>query len=340
VAVRVGINGLGRIGRGFLRHALTTGDPVVAAVNDLAEAPILAHLLRHDSLGGRLGVEVRAEPGGIRAGDRLIPCTRVAEPAGIPWRDAGVDTVIEATGRFTARAAAAGHLEGGARRVVLSAPSDDADLTVCYGINHADYDPARHRVVSNASCTTNATAVLLAVIEEAFGVERAVMTTVHCTTNNQVLQDAPHPDPRRARAAGLSMIPTSTSAAAALARVLPALAGRIHCLAVRVPTAAVSLVDLTVVARREAGLEAARAAFRAAARGPLRGILGWSDEELVSIDYLGDPHSAVVDGPLLAAPGGSMLRVFAWYDNESGYVHRLGDLVRHLGRAAAPGRGA
>jgi glyceraldehyde 3-phosphate dehydrogenase len=338
VAVRIGINGLGRIGRGFLRFALGTEDLQVAAVNDLAGPPLLAHLLRHDSLAGRPGVEIRAADGGFVAGGRVIRCTRVSSPAEIPWGESGVEIVLEATGCFTRREAAAGHLRAGASRVILSAPSPDADLTVCYGVNHEAYDPARHRVVSNASCTTNATAVVLAVADEAFGVERAVMTTVHCYTNNQVLMDAPHPDPRRARAAGLSMIPTTTSAAQALERVLPSLAGRIRCLAVRVPTAAVSLIDLSAVLRRGVTTESAAEAYRAASEGRLRGILGWSDEELVSIDFLGDGRSAVVDGPLLGVEGGTLLKVLAWYDNERGYVGRLGDLVRHMRRREAPGR--
>jgi len=335
MAIRIGINGLGRIGRGFLRLALRQDDLTVVAVNDLAGPPILAHLLQHDSLAGRLGIEVTAVDGGITAAGRTILCTRSPRPAEIEWPE--VDVVIEATGRFTSRAAAAGHLKSGARRVVISSPSPDADLTVCYGVNHESYDPARHKVVSNASCTTNAMAAVLAVADQAFGVERAAMTTVHCYTNSQVLVDAPHADPRRARAAGLSMIPTSTSAAVAIGRVMPGLAGKVRCLAVRVPAAAVSLIDLTMVLRRATSLEEARGAFRGAAEGRLRGILGYSDEELVSIDYLGDSRSAVIDGTLLAIDGGTFLKVFAWYDNERGYVHRLADLIRHLGAAGSPG---
>jgi glyceraldehyde 3-phosphate dehydrogenase len=339
VALRIGINGLGRIGRGFLRFALAQDDLDVVAVNDLASPKTLAHLLKHDSLSGRIGVDVRAEGEAILAGDRTIRCTRVPAPAEIPWGAAGVDLVLEATGRFTARAAATGHLRGGAGRVIITSPSPDADLTVCYGVNHALYDPARHHVLSNASCTTNAMAVVLAVAEEAFGVERAAMTTVHCYTNSQVLMDAPHDDPRRARAAALSMIPTSTSAAAAIVRVLPWIEGRVHCLAVRVPTAAVSLIDLTLILRRPATLEMAHAAFKGAAEGRLRGILGYAEEELVSIDHLGDGRSAVIDGPLLALQGDRLLKIFAWYDNERGYVERLGDLARHMERRGAGGKG-
>ncbi len=337
MAIRIGINGLGRIGRGFLRLALLHDDLQVVAVNDLAEPGILAHLLRHDSLFGRLDLEVRAEGEAIRAGDRSIRCSRIRVPSEIPWGEARVDVVLESTGLFKARSAASGHLSAGARRVIITSPSADADLTVCYGVNHAEYDPERHRVVSNASCTTNGLAVVLSVIDQAFGVERAAMTTVHCYTNDQVLVDAPHRDPRRARAAGLSMIPTSTTAGDAVTRVMPALAGRLRCRAIRVPTAAVSLLDLTVLLRRPATLPAVRAALREAAETRLRGILGYSEDELVSIDHLGDPRSAIIDGPLLALDGGTFLKVFAWYDNESGYVHRLADLMRHLARRDAGG---
>jgi glyceraldehyde 3-phosphate dehydrogenase len=337
MGIRIGINGLGRIGRGFLRLALRQEDLEVVAINDLAEPPMLAHLLRHDSLFGPLDQEVRAEGDVIRAGGRAIRCSRVPSPAEIPWRETGADLVLEATGAFASRGAAAGHLRGGARRVIITSPAPDADLTVCFGVNHRLYDPERHHVLSNASCTTNAMAVLLHVIEEAFGIERAAMTTVHCVTNGQVLVDAPHRDPRRARAAGLSMIPTTTSAAGAIVQVMPSLRGRIHALAVRVPTTAVSLIDLSLVLRRPATLEVVRSALRSAAETDLRGILGYSDEELVSIDYVGDSRSAVVDGPLLALEGDGFLKVFAWYDNERGYVQRLADLARHVTRADAGG---
>ncbi|PYS94656.1 MAG: type I glyceraldehyde-3-phosphate dehydrogenase [Acidobacteria bacterium] len=337
MAIRIGINGLGRIGRGFLRLALRQDDLEVVAINDLAEPAVLAHLVRHDSLFGRFEGEVRAEGDALRAGDRLIRCTRASAPSEIPWDRSGADRVLEATGVFASRAAASGHLRGGARTVIITSPCADADLTVCYGVNQALYDTGRHRVLSNASCTTNAMAVVLAVVEEAFGIERAGMTTVHCYTNGQVLMDAPHRDLRRARAAGLSMIPTSTSAATAIGQVLPSLRGRVHALAIRVPTAAVSLVDLSLVLRRPAGLDEAHRALRAAAEGPLRGILGYSEEELVSIDYLGDTRSAVIDAPLLALEGESFLKVYAWYDNERGYVQRLADLVRHVARREAGG---
>jgi len=335
--MRIGLNGLGRIGRGFLRRTLADPEIEVAAVNDVAAPPILAHLLRHDSLYGRLDAKVTAREGALVIGGRTIPCTRAGDPGAIPWRAAGVDLVLECTGRFAARAQAAGHLQGGARRVVISAPSPDADLTVCVGVNDAAYDPERHTVISNASCTTNAVAVLLDVALRTFGVDRAAMTTIHCVTNNQALVDAPHFDPRRARGALSSMIPTTTSAAEAVVEVLPRLRGRLHALAVRVPVSGVSLVDLTVGLARPATLDDARTAFREAAAGRLAGILGYCDEPLVSADFLGDRSSAVVDGPLLAVEGDRWLKLFAWYDNECGYVERLADLVRRMARKGARG---
>ena len=330
--MRIGINGLGRIGRGFLRLSLSAQDLKVVAVNDLAAPEILAHLLKHDTLYGPLDREVSAERDGLRAGSRRIRLTGRRVPEEIAWGDAGVDVVLEATGAFTRRAAAAGHLQGGARRVIITAPSEDADLTVCCGVNEGSYEEARHLVVSNASCTTNAMAVLLAVAERAFGIEHAAMTTVHCVTNNQVLMDAPHHDPRRGRAALLSMIPTTTSAAAAIVQVMPELRGKVHALAVRVPTSAVSLIDLTLLVSRPVSLETARDAFRRAAEGAMAGVLGFCDEPLVSADFLGDTRSAVIDGPLLASLGDRGLKVLAWYDNERGYVQRLADLVRLMAR--------
>ena len=328
--MRIGINGLGRIGRGFLRRAIGDSSIAVAAVNDVASPDILAHLLRHDSLYGRLAVPVEAGDRALVVGGRTIPCHREKDPASIPWKEADVEIVLECTGRFAARAAAAGHLAGGARRVVVSSPSPDADFTVCVGVNDAALDPERHIVVSNASCTTNALAVVLDVAIRRFGIERAAMTTIHCVTNNQPLVDAPHADPRRARGALHSMIPTTTSAAEAVVAVLPAMRGRLHALAVRVPTAGVSLVDLTIALSRPATPESARATYREEAEGRLAGILGFCDEPLVSADYAGDTHSAVVDGPLLAVEGDRWLKILAWYDNERGYVERLADLVRRM----------
>ena len=328
--MRIGINGLGRIGRGFLRASLTLDDLQVVAVNDVGDRTILAHLLRHDSLFGKPGPDVIACEEGLRIGDQVIRFTHAREPGSIPWSETGVDLVLESTGRFTSRSAAAAHLERGAGRVIITSPSADADLTICYGVNENLYNPERHRVLSNASCTTNAMAAVMSVVDREIGIERAAMTTVHCYTNDQVLMDAPHRDPRRARAAGMSMIPTSTSAAGAIVRVMPQLEGRVYALAVRVPTAAVSLIDLSIILRRQTALETVRGAFRRAASGPLLGVLGYSDEELVSIDYLGDTRSAIIDGSLLAVEGERLLKTLAWYDNERGYVARLVDLVRHM----------
>lgn len=338
MAIRIGINGLGRIGRGFLRQTLQREDIAVVAINDRADPGTLAHLLRHDSLFGRLEAEVRTADGVLIAGTRTIRCTRAESPRDIPWRDSGVELVVEATGAFTTRAAAALHLEAGAPRVILTAPSADADITICYGVNHALYDPARHRIVSGASCTTNAMAAILSVCDQAFGLDRVAMTTVHCYTNNQVLMDAPHSDRRRARAAGMSMIPTSTSAAAAIVQVLPQLRGKVQALAVRVPTAAVSLLDLSLLVRRATTLGETRATLREAAEGRLRGILGYAEEELVSIDYLGDSRSAVIDAPLLTVEGDRLLKIYAWYDNERAYVQRLVDLIHDMAGRERPGR--
>ena len=332
MAIRIGINGLGRIGRGFLRMAVGQSDLEVVAVNDLAPPATLAHLLRHDSLYGAIDAPVSSGAETLLVGTRALRWTGRRSPAEIPWRDAGAEYVLEATGSFTRRESAGQHLHGGVRRVVISAPSADADFTVCCGVNEDAFDPKSHHVISNASCTTNAMAVLLSVAEKAFGIEQAAMTTVHCLTNNQVLMDAPHHDPRRARAAVMSMIPTTTSAAEAIVQVMPQLKGRLHALAVRVPTSAVSLIDLTLLLRRGTTLAAARDAYRDAAAGGMAAVLGFCDEPLVSIDFLGDTRSAVVDGPLLALTGERWLKVYAWYDNERGYVHRLGDLVRHMAR--------
>ena len=332
LSARIAINGLGRIGRALFRLAWGQEDIAIAAVNDLAEPRILAHLLRHDSISGLWEVPIQADGAYLTAAGRRVPVTSRRSPAEIPWRDAGVQFVVEATGLFRERRAAEGHLRAGADRVIISAPSPDADLTAVMGVNQDAIDPARHRIISNASCTTNAVAPILMLLDRELGIDACSMTTIHCYTNDQPLVDAPHGDPRRSRAAGLSMIPTTTSASPALAALLPQLGGRITCLAVRVPTATVSAVDLVVNLRRDADREAVRRIFLAAERGPLAGIVGTTDEELVSADFRGDPRSVVVDVPLLALPSPRLLKVFAWYDNEIGYTHRLLDLIRHLAR--------
>ncbi|MCI0568683.1 MAG: glyceraldehyde-3-phosphate dehydrogenase [Acidobacteria bacterium] len=332
--MRIGINGLGRIGRSLFRHAWNSSHVEIAAINDVAPSSTLAHLLRHDSVAGLWDVEVEAREAELVVSGQSIPCWGRQSPEDIPWSDRGVEMVIEATGRFQRRCAAAGHLRGGVRNVIISSPSVDADFTVGWGVNHQLVDPLRHPVISNASCTTQCAAPLLLLIDRAWGVEACSMTTIHCYTNDQPLMDAPHRDLRRSRAAAMSMIPTSTSASTALERIFPELAGKITCLAVRVPTPFVSALELVVGLKRDGDLERARELFRLAADGPLAGIIGYTEEELVSVDYRGEKRSAVVDGPLLALPSPKLLRVFAWYDNESGYTHRLLDLARHLAGSA------
>jgi len=333
LSVRVGINGLGRIGRTLLRLASDHPGLEIVALNDVADPRILAHLVRHDSISGRWDVPVEADAGSIRIRGKGIPCTPHPLPGEVPWGEAGVEVVVEATGRFRERRDAEGHLSSGARRVIISAPSPDADLTVVVGVNQRDFDPARHRILSNASCTTNCLAPILMLVDRRLGVEAACLSTIHCYTNDQPLLDAPHRDLRRARAAGLSMIPTTTSASQALTRIFPHLAGRISCQAVRVPTAQVSAVEMVLMLGRDAELGTVREMFRDAEEGDLKGILGYTEEEMVSIDYRGDSRSAVVDGALLALPSPRLLKVFAWYDNETGYTHRLVDLILQVSGA-------
>jgi len=334
MSVRVGINGLGRIGRALLRLAHTRpelGVEVVAA-NDAAATAALARLLRHDSVHRRFPGEVADADGGLRVDDRAIPVSHATEPGEIDWSRSGVEMVVEATGRFRRRELAARHLGGSVRRVVVSATLADADATFCLGVNEESFDPSRHRVLSNASCTTNCLAVVLATINRELGVEQALMNTVHCVTNSQNLVDMAHPDPRRARAAIANIIPTSSDAFPSIEWVLPELAGRVSGLAMRVPIVAGSLIDVAVVVGRDATCETLADAFRAAERGSLAGILGTSDDELVSSDFVDDPRSAVVDLPLLDRVG-RLFRVVAWYDNEWGYSNRLVELLAHLAAA-------
>jgi glyceraldehyde 3-phosphate dehydrogenase len=340
MTARIAINGLGRVGRALVRIARERPELEVVAVNDQAPPGILARLLAHDSLHGRYPGEVAAEGSG-RAGEagallvdgRRVPVFAEPEPARIPWDGTGAEIVVEATGQFRTRALAAPHLSeagGTVRWVVVSATATDADATFCYGLNHERFDPRRHRVVSNASCTTNCVAPLARVLLDAFGVEHALMQTVHCYTNSQRLVDMAHPDPRRARAAALNVIPTTSDAVEALPLVVPEMAGRFDGVAYRVPVPDGSLVDLAARLGREVEPEEVREAFRAAAAGPLGAILAVTEEELVSRDFIGSPFSATVDLPLVQVTGRRLARVVAWYDNEWGYTNRLADLLQHL----------
>ena len=325
MALRFGINGFGRIGRALLRIVLTREDlpPGLepAAVNDIVPAPVLARLLARDSVHGAFPLPVRAEEDTLIVGDQLIRVFQEPDPARIPWGEAGVESVVEATGRFLKRSRAAAHLRDGVRTVLLSAnsdPAEPADAALCRGIAE-EWDPERHPVASNASCTTNALALVAKVLHDRFGVRRALMSTVHSYTENQRLLDLPHPDPRRSRAAALNIIPTSTTAAHGVGQLIPALAGRIDGFSVRVPTPAVAMLDLVADLEREA------------AAGALAGLLGVAEDEPVSSDFVGDPRSAVVDLPLIQTAG-SLARVIAWYDNEWGYSNRLAELLARLNK--------
>ncbi|MFH8282401.1 type I glyceraldehyde-3-phosphate dehydrogenase [Streptomyces antibioticus] len=331
MTTRVGINGFGRIGRTYLRAALDRAeqgaqDVEVVAVNDITSPATLAHLLEYDSTFGRIGRDVEHDDHSITVDGRRIAVTAERDPAALRWSEHGVDVVIESTGRFRDRDSAALHLKGGARTVLLSAPGKDVDATIVMGVNDRAYDRDRHRIVSAASCTTNCVAPMVKVLDDAFGIERGVMTTIHGYTNDQSLLDGPHKDLRRARSAALSIIPTSTGAARAVGLVVPELAGALDGIAVRVPVEDGSLTDLAVVLAREATAEEINAAFRAAADGPLHGILRVTEAPIVSRDVIGDPSSCIFD-PALTQANGTLAKIFGWYDNEWGYTNRLLDLT-------------
>jgi len=328
--VKIGINGFGRIGRQVLKAALEKypNDFQVVAINDLMDANTNAHLFKYDSNYGRFEGQVAVVEGGLMVNGERIQVFAEKDPAALPWRDLGVEIVIESTGIFTARAGASKHLEAGAKKVIISAPAKEPDLTVVLGVNDAMYDPAQHHIISNASCTTNCLAPAAKVVHDSFGIVRGLMTTIHAYTNDQRILDLAHKDLRRARAAGLSIIPTTTGAARAVALVIPELKGRFDGYALRVPTATVSIVDFVCELEKEATVEAINAAFKAAAEGPMKGILGYSEEPLVSIDYKGDPRSSIVDAALTNVIGGNLAKVVAWYDNEWGYSVRCADLVK------------
>ncbi len=331
MVTRIGINGFGRIGRAVTRLALERPDIEVVAVNDITDARTLAHLLEFDSTFGRLGCPVGYTDGSLVAGGTAISVLSERDPARIDWHRHGADVVLECTGRFRGRDDAALHLKGGARKVLISAPGKGADLTVVLGVNDGDYDPQRHDVISNASCTTNCVAPMVKVLHDRFGVEKGFMTTVHAYTGDQMLLDGPHKDLRRARSAAVSIVPTTTGAARATGEVIPALAGRLDGVAVRVPVEDGSLTDLTGVLSREATADEVNDAFAAAAAGPMSGIIRYSTDPIVSRDIIGDTASCVFDSPLTQASG-TLVKVFGWYDNELGYASRLIDLAALVGQ--------
>ncbi|OGW60296.1 MAG: type I glyceraldehyde-3-phosphate dehydrogenase [Nitrospirae bacterium RBG_16_64_22] len=332
MSIRVGINGFGRIGRNFFRASLATPDIEIVAVNDLTDAKTLAHLLKYDSVHRTLPGKVEASDSSISVDGRTLKVIAEKDPAALPWKALGVDVVIESTGRFTDRAGAEKHLAAGARKVVISAPAKDPDATFVMGVNDQTYDRAKHNIVSNASCTTNCLAPACKVLLDNFGIERGLMTTIHSYTNDQMILDLPHKDLRRARAAAVSMIPTSTGAAKALHLVIPELKGKLDGMAVRVPTPNVSVVDLVATLGKDVTVEEVNAAFKKAADGPLKGILEYVDAPLVSADFNDNPHSSIYDSSLTKVLQGRMVKVIAWYDNEWGYSSRLRDLVLYIGR--------
>ncbi len=332
MGVRVGINGFGRIGRAVLRASLGDPDLEFVAINDLTDAKTLAHLLKYDSVHGRLDGAVEATDGAISVDGRKISVLALKDPAELPWKRLGVEIVIESTGRFEDRPSASKHLEAGAAKVIISAPAKNPDLTVVLGVNEDRYDPATHHIISNASCTTNCLAPLAKVLHESFTIKRGLMTTIHSYTNDQRLLDLPHQDLRRARAANLSMIPTSTGAARAIGEVLPALKGKLDGMAIRVPTPNVSVVDLVAEVARTTTERDVNAAFRAAADGPLKGILAYTEDLTVSIDHNGSTYSSIVDAALTRVIDNGLVKVCAWYDNEWGYSCRVRDLVKFVAR--------
>ena len=330
MAIKVGINGFGRIGRNVLRASL--GDPELqfVAINDLTDAKTLAYLLKYDSVHGTLKGSVEAKDDQILVDGKSIKVLAMKDPKELPWKDLNVEVVIESTGRFTDREGAGKHLSAGAKQVIISAPAKDPDITIVLGVNEDKFDPKAHHIVSNASCTTNCLAPVAKVLLETFGIKHGVMTTIHSYTNDQQLLDLPHKDLRRARAAALSMIPTTTGAAVAVGEVLPELKGKLDGISMRVPTPNVSCVDLAAVLGKRVTAEEVNAAFQAAADGPLKGLLACSYEELVSIDFKGNPHSSIVDMPYTKVMDGDFLKVLSWYDNEWGYSNRCVDLLRKL----------
>jgi len=330
MGTRVAINGFGRIGRCFLRASKGYQEFEVVAINDLTDAKTLAHLLKYDSVHGIFAADIKTGEGSITVDGREIKILAMTEPEKLPWKDLGVDIVIESTGRFTDKPSASKHLNAGARWVIISAPAKEPDMTVCMGVNEETLDPKNHRIISNASCTTNCLAPIAKVIHNEFKIIKGLMTTIHSYTNDQRILDLPHKDLRRARAAAMNMIPTTTGAAKAVGLVLPDLKGKLNGLAIRVPTPNVSVVDLVAEVSKEVTVEEVNEALKKAAEGPMKGILQYSEEPLVSIDLNGNNHSAIVDSKLTMVLEGRMVKVLAWYDNEWGYSSRIRDLILYL----------
>ena len=333
MAVKIGINGFGRIGRLVLRAGEGRPEIEIVAINDLVDAKTNAHLLKYDSIHGPYEGSVKAGDGYIEAGGRKVKVFAEKDPSKLPWGELGVDIVVESTGVFRSKEKASAHLRGGAKKVVISAPGKNEDITIVMGVNEGKYDPANHHIISNASCTTNCLAPVAKVLLDSFGIERGLMTTVHSFTNDQRILDLAHSDLRRARAASMSMIPTTTGAASAVALVLPELKGKLNGFAMRVPTPNVSVVDLVVDLKKKATAQDVNNALRAAAEGPLAGILDYTEEELVSHDFNHNPHSSIVDGLCTMVIDGDMVKVIAWYDNEWGYSSRVVDLVSYIAKS-------
>ncbi len=330
MSTRIGINGFGRIGRNLFRASYEDPALEFVAVNDITDAPTLAHLLKHDSILGTFAADVRAAADAIVVNGREIKVFAEKDPSNIPWEKHGISVVVESTGKFKKKDEALRHMRGGVKKVIFSAPATDPDLTVVLGVNEKDYDPAKHHVLSNASCTTNCVAPVAKVLHDSFGIEKAFMTTIHSYTNDQRILDLPHKDLRRARAAAVSQIPTTTGAAKAVGIVMPGLKGKIDGISIRVPTPNVSLVDLVALLKKTVTAEEVNKAFEAAAAGPLKGILGVSNEPLVSVDFMEDPRSAIVDAEYTKIVDGNFVKVLAWYDNEWGYSCRLRDLIKYI----------
>ena len=330
MAVNVAINGFGRIGRNLLRSSLAYQDINFVAINDLTDTRTLAHLLKYESVHGVLDSRIESKGNRIQVDSRMIEVLSEKDPAKLPWKQMEIDVVVESTGRFTGRVGAQMHLNAGARRVIISAPAKDPDLTIVLGVNESMYDPTKHFILSNASCTTNCLAPVAKILLDHFGIKSGLMTTIHSMTNDQRLLDLPHKDLRRARAAGVSMVPTTTGAAKALFLVVPQLKGKMDGMAIRVPTPNVSIIDLVVEVERDVNEAEVNAAYRKAAENELKGILSYTEEPLVSVDLNGNPHSAILDAGLTRVLGNRMVKVLAWYDNEWGYSCRVRDLIQYI----------